>query len=54
MAPEIWRAREDKSQFYDAMKTDIFAFGVISFAVIIGQMPFKRALSKDSLYRLII
>lgn len=40
MAPEIWLAQEDKSLAYDALKTDLFALGVVGFALTFGRMPF--------------
>ena len=54
MAPEIFSARIDKEQFYDAIKADVFAFGVLFFAVFIKKFPFSRAIESDCLYILII
>jgi serine/threonine protein kinase len=54
MAPEIYAAREDRAQFYDARPTDVFAFGVLLFAMVVGRFPFEQATKSDRLYILII
>lgn len=53
MAPEIHRCREIKDNQYDADKTDIFALGVVLFALVMGTLPFQLAVEQDRLYRLV-
>ena len=40
MAPEIHQILEDRPQSYDARKSDIFALGVLLFALVLGRLPF--------------
>ena len=40
MAPEIHRILENPEAEYDATKSDIFALGVILFALVFGKLPF--------------
>lgn len=54
MAPEIFNAKINKENGYDAIKTDLFAFGVVLFAAIMKKLPFERAIESDCLYILII
>ncbi|CEM11463.1 unnamed protein product [Vitrella brassicaformis CCMP3155] len=48
MAPEIVARRE-----YDGFKADVWALGVLLFAMLVGHFPFKGATDKD-LYRKIV
>jgi serine/threonine protein kinase len=50
MAPEIHACREDPSNYYDPKAADIFALGVVLFALVLGRLPFEFALSSDKLY----
>ena len=43
MAPEIHYCHQRKDSPYEADKTDIFALGVILFALVIGNLPFELA-----------
>lgn len=54
MAPEIHQCQKDKTESYDATKTDVFALGVILFALVFGHLPFEYAEPNDPLYRLIV
>lgn len=40
MAPEIHKCQNTKEQPYQAEKTDIFALGVVLFALVVGNLPF--------------
>ena len=40
MAPEIHTAKNDQNQLYDGKAADIFAFGVVLYAVIMARLPF--------------
>lgn len=42
MAPEI-HSNLDSPQLYDARKSDIFALGVLLFALVLGKLPFEYA-----------
>lgn len=53
MAPEIHYCFEHKDQFYQTDKTDIFALGVILFAMLMGKLPFEMANAINKLYQLI-
>ena len=54
MAPEIHNALINSDQFYDARKSDIFALGIIIFALLLGRLPFEYANPENKLYKLII
>lgn len=53
MAPEIHEVKNNREKTYDAPKVDIFALGVILFAVVFGKLPFEFAVESDKLYQLI-
>lgn len=53
MAPEIHRCRGDKTKPYDPVKVDVFALGVIFFAIVFNHLPFEYAEETNSLYQLI-
>lgn len=44
MAPEIHQCHIVKEKYYDASKCDIFALGVILFAMVLGKLPFEYAI----------
>lgn len=48
MAPEIIKERP-----YDGTKADLFAVGVVLFALIAGVLPFKDARKSDKNYQLL-
>jgi serine/threonine protein kinase len=50
MAPEIHECKEDTTKHYDARAADMFALGVVLFALVLGRLPFEFALSSDKLY----
>jgi serine/threonine protein kinase len=50
MAPEIHACKEDSTKYYDPKAADMFALGVVLFAVVLGRLPFEFALSSDKLY----
>lgn len=54
MAPEIHRCLKDNTKDYDASKCDIFALGVILFALVLGKLPFEFATEDNKLYALIL
>lgn len=54
MAPEIHSCREDPNKKYDTKAADIFALGVVLFALVLGRLPFEFALPTDKLYSLVI
>lgn len=43
MAPEIFAARNNQQLDYDGKKADIFALGVIIFALVFKKLPFEEA-----------
>ena len=53
MAPEIHRCHTDKQTAYMPGPADIFALGVVFFALVVGQLPFQKATAENRLYRLI-
>jgi serine/threonine protein kinase len=53
MAPEIHLCREDTTLRYDPKASDIFALGVVLFAIIMGKLPFEFATKEDRLYSLL-
>lgn len=53
MAPEIHLCREDPSLRYDPKCSDVFALGVVLFALVMGRLPFEFATKEDRLYSLI-
>lgn len=48
MAPELF-----KQQGYSGQATDVFALGVVLFAMLMGRPPFRMADLNDPYYRLI-
>jgi serine/threonine protein kinase len=40
MAPEIYATLKNPESYYDARKSDVFALGVILFAMVMGRLPF--------------
>lgn len=54
MAPEIHQVLEDSEAEYDATKADVFALGVILFALILGKLPFEFANKGNRIYQEII
>lgn len=40
MAPEIHAVRIDSTKYYDPKAADVFALGVVLFAVVFGRLPF--------------
>lgn len=53
MAPEIHICREDPTLTYDPKAADVFALGVVLFALVLGRLPFEFALPTDKLYSLV-
>jgi serine/threonine protein kinase len=53
MAPEIHICREDPTLTYDGKAADVFALGVVLFALVLGRLPFEFALPTDKLYSLV-
>jgi len=43
MAPEIHSVKHKKEEAYDAIKADVFALGVVLFAIVFGKLPFEYA-----------
>ena len=39
---------------YDVAKSDIFALGVVLFALMVGTLPFEYAIAENKLYGLLI
>lgn len=54
MAPEIHYCHKATDRPYDAAKADIFALGVVLFALVLGKLPFEMATEDNKLYRLLI
>lgn len=40
MAPEIHECKDDVNKRYDGKAADMFALGVILFALVLGRLPF--------------
>lgn len=40
MAPEIHACKNDSTLRYDGKSADVFALGVILFAMVMGRLPF--------------
>jgi serine/threonine protein kinase len=53
MAPEIHAVRSDSSKHYDPKAADVFALGVVLFALVLGRLPFEFALPEDKIYTLL-
>lgn len=53
MAPEIHACREDSGLDYDGKAADVFALGVVLFALVLGRLPFEFGLKTDRLYGLL-
>jgi serine/threonine protein kinase len=53
MAPEIHYCQNAKDRPYEADKCDIFALGVILFALVMGTLPFELAVEENKLYKMI-
>lgn len=53
MAPEIHACREDSSLNYDGKAADMFALGVVLFALVLGRLPFEFGLRSDRLYAML-
>ena len=51
MAPEIHALLENSEQTYDATKADIFALGVILFALAFGKLPFEYASRQNKIFQ---
>jgi serine/threonine protein kinase len=41
MAPEIHQVKQNQGGAYDALKADVFALGVVLFALVFGNLPFE-------------
>ncbi len=53
MAPEIHACHQNSENWYKAMPTDIFALGVMLFAIFMGKLPFQTAQKENKLYAMI-
>lgn len=54
MAPEIHAAKTDQDLRYDGKAADMFAFGVVIYAVMMGRLPFEFSTAEDRHYKLLI
>lgn len=54
MAPEIHAVKTDATTKYDGKAADMFALGVILYAMVMGRLPFEFALSEDRHYKLLL
>ncbi len=54
MAPEIHACKNDSTLRYDGKSTDVFALGVILFAMVMGRLPFEFAVREDRYYKLLL
>lgn len=55
IAPEVWLVQNmigNQIGTYDGEKIDVFSLGVILFALAVNGLPFKKATTRDSNYRL--
>lgn len=53
MAPEIHQCKDNPSKTYDGKAADMFALGVILFALVFGRLPFQFAIPQDRNYKLL-
>lgn len=53
MAPEIHAVRTDNTKHYDPKASDVFALGVVMFALVLGRLPFEFSLPEDKIYSMI-
>lgn len=53
MAPEIHACLSSPTNKYDAKAADIFALGVMLYAVVMGRLPFEHARLEDPHYKLL-
>jgi serine/threonine protein kinase len=53
MAPEIHSARTNSALRYNPKAADMFAFGVVMFALLMGKLPFEFGNREDRLYNLL-
>ena len=54
MAPEIHQCKENIKKTYNGKAADMFAMGVILFALVMGRLPFQFAIPEDRNYKLLI
>jgi serine/threonine protein kinase len=54
MAPEIHACKNDSTLHYDAKAADMFAHGVILYALIMGRLPFEYAIPEDRHFKLLL
>ena len=52
MAPEIHICRQNPTP-YNPLNSDIFALGVILFAVMLGRLPFELAVPENKVFNLL-